>query len=77
MILFLIVLNCVYRWYQTTDSSLPHATRVNIAKHNVTTWVGTTIHSVRFVLFLRTQRPSSITFYSYYYSATKVVLNSM
>ncbi|XP_060595781.1 uncharacterized protein LOC132749885 [Ruditapes philippinarum] len=36
-------------WYKTTDSSLPHATRVNIAKHNLTTWVGTTIHSANFV----------------------------
>ncbi|XP_045162891.2 A disintegrin and metalloproteinase with thrombospondin motifs 20-like [Mercenaria mercenaria] len=37
------------RWYQTTDSKLPHATRVNIAKQNLTTWIGTMIHSANLV----------------------------
>ncbi|XP_053380767.1 uncharacterized protein LOC123548610 [Mercenaria mercenaria] len=37
------------KWYELLDPALPHAKRVDIAKQNLTTWLGTMFHSANIV----------------------------
>jgi hypothetical protein len=34
------------RWYERLDPSLPEAKKIEIAKQNLTTWLGTMVHTV-------------------------------